>query len=156
MNRFSYTLVLSFFLLCSFVSFNSKVYDALASDSESLINKAIEALERENDVLSKGYKGALYMKSAQFEFTPWSKLKRFKEGRIILDNQISIHKDNPELRFIRLMIQENCPSLLGYSDSVEVDAKIVLAGYEQMNDLLKKRIREYANISKKLNSNDFK
>jgi hypothetical protein len=143
-------------LLCSFVGYNNKVYDALASDSESLINIAIETLEGKNDFLSKGYKGALYMKSAQFEFTPWSKLKRFKEGRIILDNQISIHKDNPELRFIRLMIQENCPSLLGYSDSVEVDAKIVLAGYEQMSDLLKKRIREYANISKKLNSNDFK
>ncbi len=156
MNRFSYTLVLSFFLLCSFVSFNSKVYDALASDSESLINKAIEALEGENDVLSKGYKGALYMKSAQFEFAPWSKLKRFKEGRVILESSISIQKDNAELRFIRLMIQENCPSMLGYSDSVSDDAKIILAGYEQMNESLKNRVREYANISKKLNLKDLK
>ncbi len=72
------------------------------------------------------YHGAALMTSAQYAFWPFEQLKRFNQGKKILENAVRHDMTNVEIRWIRYVIQKNAPSFLNYSKNLEEDKKFLL------------------------------
>ncbi|MFT3704807.1 MAG: hypothetical protein QM802_20750 [Agriterribacter sp.] len=126
------------------------VYKALASNNVKTIDKQLAALEKSNATEDEAYKGTLLMKKAGLVKGPGKKLKIFKEGRLKLEKAIDNHKDNGEYRFLRLMIQENAPGILGYNKEMDEDLKIVQQKYKSLSSDTRDAILSYSKTSKKL------
>ena len=69
-----------------------------------------------NSSLLQAYKGAASTINADCLRSPAKKLKSFKQGRELLDQAIEKEPDNPEIRFIRYMVQDGAPAFLNYDD----------------------------------------
>jgi hypothetical protein len=89
------------------------------------------------------------MKSAK------EKLALFKQGRNLLENAVMKDDKNSEFRFLRLIIQENCPSFLRYNKQKEEDAEIVKKSYKNFSVELKNAIVNYSKVSKSIKPADF-
>lgn len=69
---------------------------------------------------------AVEMKQASYKINPFTKLAIFNKTRKKLDNLIVLHPDNIALRYVRLLLQERIPSILGYNKDITNDKKIIL------------------------------
>lgn len=124
-------------------------FKTLSSDSYEKIKT--ERLLIEKSTQNKAYLGAILMKEAQFLATPKAKLEQFKKGKVLLEQEIKEHPDNQEFRFLRLIIQENCPKALKYSANLKEDSALIIYAFSKNSASMKKIIREYAQTSKMLN-----
>lgn len=89
---------------------------------------------------------------AKHYLNPISKLKTFNNGKKILESAIEKDKLNPELKFLRLSIQENSPSFLGYHNNIKEDKLFLIKCLPTItDDELKKIITSYLNHKKKTN-----
>jgi hypothetical protein len=95
----------------------------------------------------KKHKGALLMKKAGFQKTPKDKLTFFKEGRILLENEISLDPKNSEYRFLRLIIQENAPKIVKYNTDILGDSDLVKNNYLSLHSEVKSAIITYSKSS---------
>lgn len=73
------------------------------------------------------YVCAVEMKQAKYSFNPIVKLKIFKQTKKKLDSLIKSHPADVHLRYIRLVLQEKTPVVLGYNNNIEED-KVFLRG----------------------------
>lgn len=131
---------------------NKSVYDALSSKKLDQIEKQLKSLSGSDKREDKAYTGTLLMTKAGIIKGPAKKLKTFKQGRELLENAIAQDKDNGEYRFLRLMIQENAPDILGYNKEIEEDVAIVQKTYADLHKEVKAAIQDYSNQSKALKS----
>ena len=116
---------------------------ASSKDDSEKFKAALNAIPNPNTSI-KGYIAVSYMIEAKHLFNPSSKLSAFSKGKNLLENAIKTEPDNLELRFLRIGIQVNTPSFLGYNNQIEADKKIILAKYALCTDAdLKKRIRDF-------------
>lgn len=69
----------------------------------------------------QAYVCALQMKQAKYFFNPIAKLRAFRKSKNKLELLIKNNPDNIDLRYVRLMLQERIPSILGYQDDIETD-----------------------------------
>ena len=128
-------------------------YKVFESNSESLINLEIKKIRKLNPCKSKNaYLGALLMKKAKFETNIIEKIEVFKKGKSLLEKAISTYPKKIEYRFLRLVIQENCPKILKYNSQIKEDAEIINKSYQNEESIVKKVIKNYAQKSKNLNS----
>ncbi len=73
--------------------------------------------------------------------SPISKLNTFKEGKKNIEQAIKKEPENVELRFIRLSVQKNAPSFLGYKSNINEDAKFIKENRHQIrSEILQKNI----------------
>lgn len=80
----------------------------------------------ETNIVLFGYKGASNMIMAKYKLLPTTKLSYFNEGKKILEKAIKLAPNNVELHYLRLSIQLNIPSFLGYSSHIDSDKKILI------------------------------
>ncbi len=86
--------------------------------------------------LQEGYHGLVEAMMAEHAFNPMKKLSYFNNGKDRLENAIKKKNGSVELRYLRLGIQLNVPSILGYSDSIEKDKAYILSNLSaQKQDL---------------------
>ena len=90
-----------------------KYYDVLDTGTLEQVNNCL------SETLASAKKGALLMKKASLVRKPGDKLKVFKEGSKLLEAEIAKLPKRIEYRFLRLIIQENCPKFLNYSNNIE-------------------------------------
>ena len=103
----------------------------------------IESIQAPDECI-KGYIAVSYMIEAKHVYNPSTKLSYFNKGKLQLDNSIKKEPQNIELRFLRLGMQLNAPSFLGYNNQIETDKEFILLKYSLQKDLdLKKRIKEF-------------
>ena len=96
-------------------------YDKAVTDKK-LCRQMIEDLkDAEQTPLFLAYLGALQTIWANHVFSPMSKLKTFNQGKKNIEKAVSSDKDNAEIRFIRLSVQKNAPSFLGYNSMIKTD-----------------------------------
>lgn len=74
------------------------------------------------------------MMQAKHAFNPISKWNLFKDGKKILESAIASDPNNIELRYLRLTIQSNVPSFLGYSGKIETDKAFLLSKLNSITD----------------------
>jgi hypothetical protein len=101
---------------------------------------------KDADPLVKGYKGAASIAMARHVGIA-NKLSYLNEGTSILDAAIKELPRSTELIFLRLTIQLNLPSFLGYNDNIKDDKRFVLANYAKTPPDLKKKIYDYVTKS---------
>ena len=71
--------------------------------------------------LVEGYVGVAETMLAEEVFWPMEKLNYFNRGKKKIEQAIDNDKDDPELRYLRLLVQLNAPRFLSYNDSIERD-----------------------------------
>jgi hypothetical protein len=98
---------------------------AINEDKAKQLLKLTENANETNAVLL-GYQGAGYMTLANHSMLPTTKLAYFQKGKKILEMALKTAPNNLELHYIRLTIQLNIPSFLGYSNQIKLDKKILL------------------------------
>lgn len=124
---------------------------AKAASSKQANQKLVELLnnEKENQPLLIGYRGASVMIEANHVFNPITKLSRFKKGKELIEQAIQKDPNNVELKFVRLTIQTNLPSFLGYSSSIVNDKQFVIKSLATTKDVdLRSRIVDYLYTSR--------
>jgi hypothetical protein len=87
------------------------------------------------------------MKKAGLVLNPAEKLSLFKNGHKKLEAAIKNSTENVELRFLRLIIQENAPSILNYNDDLEKDSIYITQKYKRLPDNIQKVIIDYSKKS---------
>ena len=87
---------------------------------------------------------------ASFSGSPNTKLHYFKEGHVLLEEAIKKDPDNAEYRFLRLMIQEHAPGVLGYKKNIENDSELVRKYYKTLPKDVQLAIVDYNKKSKVL------
>ena len=133
------------------------VYKALSSGDEAIIDKEIAKLESEKtSSRNNAYSGALTMKKAGFQKGVNAKVKTFKKGARLLEQEIKNDPDDTEFRFLRLTVQEHAPPVLKYNKQLNEDKEAVVAGYAGLSAELKGIVKEYTRDSKILKESDLK
>lgn len=123
-------------------------YQAMQQDKKDLVNRQLKQLKKSPLELREAFEGALIMKKAGIGGNPVQKLNLFKEGHKELEAAIKKEPDNVEFRFLRLMIQENAPGILGYKDDLTADSKYIKKSYKTLPDEVQRVIEEYSKKSK--------
>lgn len=105
---------------------------------------AFEKTDCSTDNLLVGYHGAVLLGMARHDANVFKKMGYFNDGKELLEKSIKTEPENIELRFLRLTIQTNIPSFLGYSESKESDKKFVVSHLEEApSEEFKKRVRGF-------------
>ena len=94
------------------------------------------------------YSGALRMKLSGMLSGTSLKLSLFKDGKKRLEQAIAEDSTKAEYRFLRLIIQENAPSILRYNNKLTEDKNFILLHFSSLNPVLKSEIKKYSATSK--------
>lgn len=86
------------------------------------------------------YLGAFQTIWANHVTNPISKLQTFNRGKKNIEAAVISQPDDAEIRFIRLSVQKNCPSFLGYRSNMEEDKRIIQANNNYITSALLKRM----------------
>lgn len=123
----------------------SEFYEAFSGKTEQALDGMISLLEKEKSSSAvMAYQGALYMKKAEFVKGVNGKVKTFKKGAHMLEDEIAKKPSNAEYRFLRLAVQEHAPKILKYNKNLDEDKKAVAEGYKAFDPELKKIVKNYA------------
>lgn len=113
------------------------------------ILKLLEEKKVKSNLLH-GYEGMAHFFVARHHYNPVSKLNHFHKGKHLLDGAINRDKNNLELRFYRLLVQEKVPFVLKYSSNLEEDRKFVFENSAHAKDRdLAEKILKYKKKHKK-------
>jgi hypothetical protein len=126
-------------------------YKAMQGEDKALVNAQLTALESATPAQAKdAFLGAMTMKKAGLGGSPTTKLSLFKQGHKMLEEAIKEDPDNAEYRFLRLMIQENAPGILGYKNDTEKDSEYIRKSYKSLPGDVQHAIADYNKKSKLL------
>jgi|SRR5688572_10962090 len=157
-QRFIFVLLSSFFLVSgkSQSSFSkAELYAAMASEDLGRLNDQINRVQGNMSLVNRtAYLGALHMKKAGLSGQTSEKLRLFKAGHFQLESAIKKDPRNPELRFLRLMIQENSPKILKYHDQLSEDASYLRENYKKLDESARQALLNYSQTSKILPAKD--
>lgn len=125
-------------------------YTILNSNDIANVNKELTLIKASTIEGKDAYEGALLMKKAGLLGTPKDKLSTFKSGNALLESAIKKQPNNTEYRFLRLIIQENAPGILGYKSNLEEDKKMIVEQYKSLPAVVQTQIKKYSSTSKYL------
>ncbi len=112
-----------------------KLYSEAANDKNKAQLLLIETgKHRLQNIIACGYYGAGKMIMARYYLNPFLKLNTFNEGKKILEASIKNDTAVVELRFLRLTIQINTPSFLGYNSDIKKDKLFLFQSVASIND----------------------
>lgn len=84
-----------------------------------------------SSALDKGYLGTATAMYAACAENVIEKFNFFNEGTSILDQAVNQDPTNPEIRFLRLSVQEKAPRMLNYNNNLEQDAQVIYQAFQQ-------------------------
>ena len=125
----------------------SAFYAAMASSKLEEIDAQLTLLKTASIAEKEGYEGALLMKKSGLASKPKDKLNLFKSGRSKLESSIAKDKENTELRFLRLIIQEHAPKLVNYRNELDNDSQIIRTNYRFLPPVVQQAIIDYSKKS---------
>jgi hypothetical protein len=125
-------------------------FQAFEQDNVQLIDNQLKATEQLSGSDRDAFEGALLMRKAGLLTAPVQKLTVFKQGAKKLEAAIEAQPKNAEYRFLRLMIQENAPKILGYNDKLKPDSRAINSQLQSLDPATRAAVRHYAAKSKYL------
>lgn len=125
----------------------SAFYAAMASSKLEEIDAQLTLLKTASIAEKEAYEGALLMKKSGLAKLPKEKLNLFKSGRSKLESSIAKDKENTELRFLRLIIQEHAPKLVNYRNELGNDSQIIRTNYRSLPPVVQQAIIDYSKKS---------
>lgn len=133
----------------------SRFYAAFATEDTNTINQQLNIINNAAPEGKTAFEGALRMKKAGLLKGSSAKLKEFKTGREKLEDMITGQPQNAEFRFLRLMIQEKAPKILGYNKELKADHTHLIEHFSTMPQATQKAVINYSKASKVLSPSDF-
>lgn len=97
--------------------------------NESSNKKMLEVAKKNNalpESVKMAYAASACMASAKFKTFPLAKYQAFAEGKKMLEESIVMDKQNPEIRFVRYVIQSELPAFLLYNQNTNEDKIFLL------------------------------
>lgn len=131
----------------------------LAANDETIANNLLKKVDllSSTSTTMEGYKGAITMMLAKFQFNPVSKFSYFNKGKAILEQAIVKDKNNIEIIYLRYCIQCNVPSFLDYKNNIPTDKQFLLSNLSKLKDNdLKIRIMSFLKSSGNLSAAEYK
>lgn len=126
----------------------ARFYRAMESSNKELVDHELNHL-KDLDFPDKGaYVGALSMLKASFPANPSKKLNLFKAGHKQLEAAIRKDSLNAEFRFLRLVIQENAPGMLGYRNDLEKDCDYIRKSFKTLPEVVQQAVLKYSRKSR--------
>ena len=102
---------------------------------EEICKKHLQMLEEYADCsVERAYEAAYHMFMANHTGNPFKKMSYFKNGKKMLEQEISNNPSEIELRYIRLCIQFYIPSYLGYKGNIEEDKDFMVNNLYKLKD----------------------
>jgi len=129
-------------------------YNVMAGKSADAINQQLDLLKNLAEPEKTAYEGALLMKKAGVTGGPKKKLDLFKAGHKKLEAALREDSSNVEFRFLRLMIQENAPGILGYKGELEKDKLYIKNNFKKLPPVVQQAVRDYSKESRILKQAD--
>ena len=126
----------------------------MSASNEDAINKQLTLLKAADITGKEAYEGALLMKKAGIVGGPKMKLDLFKAGRKELEAVLNKDSTNTEFRFLRLMIQEHAPGILGYKNELEKDKLYIMNNFKKLSAVVQEAVVNYSKESKILKPAD--
>lgn len=80
-----------------------------------------------------------------FVFNPFNKYKIFKKSTQKLDSLIILNPQQTEIRFLRYLVQLNCPKFLLYDTYIDVDYKLIMSNIQSEPEDLQNFIAKLMN-----------
>lgn len=84
----------------------------------------------QEDARLQAYRGVTEAMSAREYLNPMKKLSAFQQGKSRLEAAVAADPDNPEIRFVRFMLQKNVPGYLNYQGNLQEDYQKLIDGIE--------------------------
>ncbi len=128
----------------------SAYYAAFEGSQVSAMEEQLSNAAILKGVEKDAFEGALLMRKAGVESAPAQKLMLFKQGAEKLEAAIKASPQNAEYRFLRLMIQENAPRMLGYHSDIEADSNLVKRQLKSLSKPTQDAVSRYSRKSKYL------
>lgn len=148
---FSFAFLMGYFVSSAQAGFDKEAYyAAFASGEIAAMDAQIKKAATLSGTDRNAFEGAMLMRKAGFQSGPFEKLTMFKEGGKKLEAAIKAAPNNVEYRFLRLMIQENAPKIVGYDDNIKVDSESVKTNLKSLPPATQAAIGRYAKKSKYL------
>ena len=154
----------SFLLMISFLFAHAKnppqdfdraaFYAAMASGKLEDINKEIDIVSKSSLAEKNAFEGTLLMNKAGLINGPGNKLSVFKSGHKKLEAEILKDSNNAEFRFLRLMIQEHAPGILGYKSNLQSDREFIIKNSKKLLPAVQHAVADYSQKSKILKPGD--
>ena len=125
-------------------------YKAMEENIRLLVDSQLIQLKTAPEDIRPAFTGAMLMKKAGLGGSPAIKLELFKKGQNLLEAAIKKDPGNAEFRFLRLIIQEHAPGVLGYKSDLDNDSAYIKKSYKSLSDELQQTIANYSKKSKVL------
>ena len=93
-------------------------------------NPKLEPVEFSYNIIS-------HLMECNFIFNPFVKYTTFTESTQQLDSMIYLNPQYTEIRFLRYLVQLNCPRFLGYRTNLENDYKFIMSSINSADEDLK-------------------
>ena len=129
-------------------------YSVMASGDAKAVEDQISLLKNSTIDGKPAFEGALLMKKAGIVSGGGKKLSLFKDGHKKLEAAIKLENENAEYRFLRLMVQEHSPKMLGYKEDLKKDSAYIRQSYKKLPAEVQEAIINYSKTSKILRSDD--
>ena len=126
-------------------------FDAMASSNISVLDAQLSSLSNVSNTDKEAFEGALLMRKAGVLKIPAQKLASFKKGHKQLEAAIAKAPHNAEYRFLRLIVQENAPKVLGYYRDMVADSKFIKDNYKLLPKETQQAVLIYSKKSTSLN-----
>lgn len=102
---------------------------------DSLLN-ILESIDKKTPT-EESYCGICYGLSCSYDEGNWAKLKHVVKSKNYLNSAVERDPKNPELRFMRFMLEHFLPSFLGFNKHIPDDLKVVFANPTFIDDNLR-------------------
>ncbi|MEO5683483.1 MAG: hypothetical protein ABIQ88_12620 [Chitinophagaceae bacterium] len=132
----------------------SSFYSVMSENKEDAVNKQLDVLKTTTIKDKDAYEGALLMKKAGFAGSAKKKLNLFKEGHRKLEGILQKDSSNGEFRFLRLMIQEHAPGIVGYKKELQKDRLYIKNNFKTLPPVVQAAVLNYSKESKILKPAD--
>lgn len=107
---------------------NIRINYQKAVNNKQLCKEMMHELDRDGlTEIEMAYLGAFKAIWAKHAVNPFSKLSHFNDGKANIEKAVALSPQNTEIRLIRLSIQKNAPSLLGYNGNIAEDTEYIMA-----------------------------
>lgn len=138
-----------FFLLSTSALAQGSLRSAYATASQSKKHaeqffQKTQSIEGKSKAIDWAYKGAANMIYAQHVQKLEERKKYLQEGVQWIEKAVAKDPENPEIRFVRLSIQEHIPKVVKYKASVAADRAFLQEHLTRISDIeLKTLIQHY-------------
>ncbi len=140
--------ILIVFSICQVLPAQTKELIELRNLSAKSTEEAVEQMifllnkQASEDPVINGYRSIAMLLHSKNSYSPFDKIKYFKNGKKLLEESVGADVTSVELRYLRFCVQTNVPFFLNYTSDIEEDKRIILQNWSKLTDTdLKERIR---------------